>query len=136
MTWSEFSIFSPSSWVPTYGNFGGPGWTNGSRESDAKPVPAKDENLDDKFATHDKAYREIDEEYALGNKSYTEWREAITKIDEQLLDDLKNVDWEDPDFGTPEQVEQAQKYARAAEIAFKANWVSDAFSYGRSSRCS
>ena len=28
MNWSEWSLFNLESYLPTYGNFGGPGWTN------------------------------------------------------------------------------------------------------------
>lgn len=37
MGWNDVSLLDPSSWVPTFGNFCGPGWTAGQRNSDLTP---------------------------------------------------------------------------------------------------
>ena len=119
MKWSEWSLTNLESYVPTYGLNGGPGWTNGSRNPDA-PERVPTDSLDEKFAEHDDAYKQAEIKYEAGEKTYTEYRQAISKADKDLLDDIDEVDWSDSRFSTPEKLDEAKAYASMAEKAFTA----------------
>ncbi|WP_206526430.1 MULTISPECIES: hypothetical protein [unclassified Mesorhizobium] len=96
--------------VPTYGNYGGPGWTGGAWRGDFKMPPA---DIQDGF------YKQHD----------TDYRDAIT-LDDKIAADkklvvslrayLKNgVYLKDPGLGTDRARDEAVRYAMNATIVFE-----------------
>ena len=118
LRWSDWSLTDMESYVPTYEDHGGPGWTNRSRDPNA-PATQGVNDLDKKFGKHDNNYGIAKKAYeATGD--YAEYRRDISNADRDLLNDLKEVDWNDPNFDTPEKLTQAKAYASMAEKAFTA----------------
>jgi len=95
-----FNIFDPSSWVPTFGNWGGPGWSAGQRIdgqlSDvqlavkAAVLPGPDGSIrpspvDDAARTHDLAY----------NMASGQPNEALLKLqaDLALMQSMAQLNW-------------------------------------------
>lgn len=92
--------------VPTYGNWGGPGWSGGTRSGPAWGVEAVDD-LDAAFKAHDKAYY-----YA---SSHAERSDADFLLSYRIANLLK----EPAEWGTPPKSPYyAMLYGRASCVVF------------------
>ncbi|WP_159588015.1 hypothetical protein [Chelativorans xinjiangense] len=107
----------PAAAVPTYGKYGGPGWTGGKRNGTSfEPEP--DDTLDTIFKAHDKAY-------SLAKDIYD-----TIAADEELIADInswqKSKAWaKDKALGTLAMRAWAQAYAVRAKEAFVGKLILD-----------
>ncbi|CCV15014.1 hypothetical protein [Mesorhizobium sp. STM 4661] len=96
--------------VPTYGNYGGPGWTDGAWGGDFELPPV--DVQDGFYKQHDADYRDaitLDDTIA-----------ADKKLVASLKTYLKNmVHLEDPDLGTDSERDRAVRYAMNALTVFE-----------------
>ena len=111
--WPGFSFFDPTSWIPTYGMWGGPGWAGGKRVGDNDSqidwtIPpctngyGQPSQVDLACYYHDLAYFQAKGDAAL-----------ILQADLKLLQDLANIN--------PSQMDGTeQTYASLAAVAFAA----------------
>ena len=112
-----FDLFSPSTWVPVFGNWGGPGWSGGVRtdgEPDWSVLPVLivlpdgttyRSPVDAACYKHDRAYYEA--------KGLPDEATRILQADLQLRRDIAALDW-----GSLSASEQT--YAVLADVAFAA----------------
>jgi hypothetical protein len=85
----------PAALVPTYGNYGGPGWTGGQRGGNNTEPKSPSDKLDEKFKEHDDAYGKAGDVYDYMKadrqliESIEQWqRTNAADTDEKLKTDL------------------------------------------------
>lgn len=99
--------------VPTYGSYGGPGWTGGQRYNPPSltdpiwNVRPKD-SLDTVFRTHDRTYFEIGQTYTPGSR---EWHIATIEADVEMMRSMWGIDSKDLSVG-------GETYRSAAHTLF------------------
>ena len=113
MRWSDWSWNDPASYAPTYGNYGGPGWTAGSRSGNGTAAPMDD--LDEVFKDHDDAYEEA-KKLAAANSNFDETAARIA-ADIELVESLEDFDWKNSNVD-PDQIIAAKVYAELATAYF------------------
>jgi len=105
----DFSIFDPSSWIPTFGNWCGPGWSGGQRTSepdfgvDPKVVDGRPSPVDAACKVHDQAYYD-----AAGQLDEAT---QILNADIELLRTIASLDWS-------AMSAEEQTYAALTALAF------------------
>ena len=85
--------------IPTYGNWGGPGWSSGRYEDNPDEtdwsVPGRD-SLDELFKEHDRVYQNT-----IKNLPETQWEDEFNKADLALAENANKLSqnpskWQNP----------------------------------------
>lgn len=109
--------------IPTYGNWGGPGWSGGKRHENYKntdwSVEALD-SMDELFKEHDKKYQKAIEKYNSQEIDIKEKNKIWLDADKKLIENLDFLS-QDPNkwFKKPLNITWAWLYRKSAIFLFQ-----------------